>query len=141
MGTPLAYPPDPTVGTGSAYLADQPLLLLAGGLDPKGQDAGVRTIDPACSASCAPKPWAGLPVPIGNAQAFSFLASAADGTPPPALVIGTGADGTTHAFTLTSTAATEVPTKVPHTNARATPGPLGSILVVGGATEIESFYP
>jgi hypothetical protein len=140
-GTPLPYPPDASVGAGAAYLAGQPLLLVAGGLGPNGQDAGVRTIDPACTASCAPKVWSSLPVPIGNAQAFSFLASDADGTPPPAMVIGNDAMGTTHAFTLTSTAATEVPTKVPHTNARATPGPLGSILVVGGATEIESYFP
>jgi hypothetical protein len=140
-GAPLPYPADPSVGAGSTYLVAQPLLLVAGGLDANGKDAGVRTIDPACTASCAPKTWSGLPVPIGNAQAFSFVASAADGAPPPAIVIGNDAMGTTHAFTLTSTAATEVPTKVPHKNARATPGPLGSILVVGGATEIESFYP
>jgi hypothetical protein len=141
VGVPLPYAPDPSVGSGSAYLAAQPLLLVAGGLDATGQDAGVRTIDPACTANCTPTVWSSLTIPIGNAQAFSFVASAADGQPPPALVVGTAADGTTHAFSLTSTAATEVPTKVPHKNARATPGPLGSILVVGGATEIESFYP
>jgi hypothetical protein len=140
-GAPLAYPADPSVGAGAAYSLDQTLLLVAGGLGPKGQDAGVRTIDPACVSMCAPKPVASLPVPIGNAQAFSFVASASDATPGSGIVIGNGPDGTTHAFLLTSTAATEVPTKVPHKNASATIGPLGSILVVGGATEIESFYP
>jgi hypothetical protein len=140
-GTPLTYPPDPSVGAASAYLPTQNLLLVAGGLD-SGQGAGVRAIDPACASSCMPQTWVpSLPVPIGNAQAFSFVASASSANPASGIVVGDDAMGVTHAFLLTSTAATEVPTKVPHKNARTTISPLGSILVVGGASEIESFYP
>jgi hypothetical protein len=134
--TPLAYPPDASMGAGATTL-DTQHVLLAGGLEPGGgQDAGVRSIDLACSASCAPKVWSSLPVPIGTARAFTIDAANA-------VVIGSegAGGGLSHVFRLTSTAATEVPTKVPHHNARATLSPLGTMLVVGGASEIESFVP
>jgi hypothetical protein len=141
QGAALPFPPDASAGAGSAYLPSQNLLLVAGGFGPNNADAGVRTVDPACASNCAPKTWSSLPVAIGNAQAFSFVASASSTNPASGIVLGDGADGTTHAFLLASTAATEVPTKVPHKNARASISPLGSIVVVGGASEIESFYP
>jgi hypothetical protein len=141
QGAALPYAPDPSVGAGSGYLPSQKLLLVAGGLGPGGADAGVRTVDPACASNCTPTPWAALPVPVGNAQMFSFVASVSSSNPASGIVFGSDAMGTTHAFLLTSTAATEVPTKVPHKNARVSISPLGSILVVGGASEIESFYP
>jgi hypothetical protein len=133
--TPLAYPPDASTGAGATTL-DTGHVLLAGGVTPSGADAGARVVDLACSMGCMPTKWASLPVAVGNAQAFSW--DAAD-----ALVVGSEAagpkSGLTHAFRLTSSAATEVPTKVPHTNARAVVSPVGTILVVGGASQIESF--
>jgi hypothetical protein len=133
--TPLAYPPDTSVGAGAATL-DTAHVLLAGGVTPTGTDAGARVVDLVCSMSCMPTKWASLPVAVGNAQVFSW--DAADG-----IVVGSEAtgpnSGLTHAFRLTSTAATEVPTKVPHKNARAVVSPVGTILVVGGASQIESF--
>ncbi len=139
-GSPLAYGADPSVGAGATGFPpsdDAQHVLVAGGLGPTGRDAGVRLIDLACTAMCTPTVWSSLPVAIGNAQAFAW-------NPTEGLVLGSegpGGTGTTHVFHLTSTAATEVPTKVPHTNARAAVSPLGSIVVVGGASEIESFYP
>jgi hypothetical protein len=50
----------------------------------------------------------------------------------------------THVFVVTSSAVTEVPTKVPHFGARAVASPLGtpgSFLLYGGANDIESFVP
>jgi hypothetical protein len=137
----LPFPSDASVGASSSYLPSQNVLLVAGGLGPGGTDAGVRTVDPACASNCAPVTWSSLPRAVGNSQTFSFVASASSNDPASGIVFGTDAMGTTHAFLLTPTAATELPTKVPHKNARASISPLGSILVVGGASEIESFYP
>jgi hypothetical protein len=136
-GAPLAYPPDASMGAGATTL-DTQHVLLAGGLGVGGQDAGARSIDLACTAACTPAVWSALPVPIGTAQAFSLDAANA-------VVVGSEAGpsnrGLTHVFRLTSTAAKELPTKVPHYNARALLSPLGTMLVVGGASEIESFAP
>jgi hypothetical protein len=138
--TPFAYPPDASNGAGAAPLGDAQHVLLAGGIGPTGQDAGVRTVDLACSMGCMPAKWSSLPIAIGNAQAFAW--DATDG-----FVVGSepgaaGANsGVTHTFRLTSTAATEVATKVPHKNALGALSPVGTVLVVGGASQIESFVP
>jgi hypothetical protein len=80
--------------------------------------------------------WGNLPVLLGSAQAFAWAA------PGDALVIGNefGA-GDTHVFRLGTTGPTEVPTRVPHENARAAWSPVGSIVLFGGASVIESFTP
>jgi hypothetical protein len=133
--SPLAYPSDASIGAGATTLAtDTQHVLLAAGTN-AGKDAGARVIDLACTAGCMPAKWATLPVALENAQAFSW--DAANG-----LVIGSEpSSGLTHVFRLTSTAATEIATKVPHTNARAGLSPVDTVLVVGGAKEIESFVP
>ncbi len=132
-GAPLGYPADPSVSAGATPLSTE-TVVVAGGLTPTGADPGVRTIDLACAAACMPAPWGTpLAVPLGFAQAFTLSASEA-------FVVGNDAlIGLTHAFTVTAAATTEIPTKVPHSNARATWSPVGSIAIVGGSGQIETF--
>jgi hypothetical protein len=132
-GSALPYLPDPSVGSGAIAL-DQQHVLLAGGLTPDMKDAGVRAIDLGCASMCAPMAWSALPVPVGAAQVFAI-------DPADAFMVGSEPSGPSHAYRLTSTSATEIPFKVPRRNARAAVSPVGSIVVVGGANEIESFWP
>jgi hypothetical protein len=134
-GSLLAYPPDPSVGSGAAAL-DTSHLVLAGGVEADGSSAGVRTIDATCLASCAPMAWQPLGATLGSAQTFGIDGSSA-------FVVGSdSSSGLTHVYRVTSTASVEAATKVAHTNAGAVASPIGlvgSILVVGGAPAIESF--
>ncbi len=132
-GAPLSYPPDASTGSGAAALDGQHVLL-AGGAMPTGQDAGVRAIDLACSMQCAPTSWASLPGPLAPAQLFA--SDSAD-----ALLVGDDPSGATRVFRLSAAAIAAVVTKVPHVGARAIVSPLGSVVLFGGATEIESFVP
>ncbi len=133
-GVALAYPPDPSFGAGASAL-DTQHVLLAGGVGPAGEDSGARAVDLACASQCAPVAWAALPVPLAFAQAFTL-------DPAGAFVVGSElASGQTHALRLTTTSAIEVPTKVMHRSARAVWSPVGSIVVFGGASIIESFSP
>jgi hypothetical protein len=133
--TALAYPPDATVLAGATALSNDGTVLVAGGYGPNG-DAGVRTITLSCPSACAPTVWQPafpVPVPLVAAQAFTMSATSA-------FVVGSEfLTGTTHAFVATMSGLTEVATKVPHTNARATWSPLGSIVLLGGSRLIESF--
>jgi len=140
-GKALPYSPDPSVGAGAVTFQGSTVLLAGGVVGLAGaigfQDAGVRTIDVGCTAApCPVTPWvSALPEPIESAQAFAL-------NPAEAFVVGNEPlTGSTHAFLLTMTSATEVKTAVPHTNATATLSPVGSIVVVGGASDIESFLP
>jgi hypothetical protein len=137
----LPYPPDPSTGSGMANLDDVQHVLLAGGVMPDGTtDAGIRYIDLGCG-QCQAVLWGpGLPVAITSASAFTVTDAAH------AFVVGNEpTSGLTHTFTLNSTGATEVLTKVTHTNAGAIPSPTGgtsgAFLLFGGANEIESFTP
>lgn len=132
-GSELAYPADTSKGAGASTL-DAQHVLLAGGLTKTGQDAGVRTIDLGCAAQCTPTPWAALPTALAPTQAFAS-------DPTNALVIGSDIAGVTRVYRVTPTMATEVATKVPHKQARALISPLGSVVLFGGAGEIESFVP
>jgi hypothetical protein len=90
---------------------------------------------------CTPATWSALKVAVGAAQVFTIDAANAFMIGSEASM-GGAASGTSHAYRLTSTTATEVPFKVPRQNARAALSPVGSIVVVGGgAAEIESFTP
>jgi hypothetical protein len=137
-GAPLPYPSDPSAGAGMTKL-DATHVLLAGGVQPDGTDAGVRSLDLGCAQACGSAPgtqaWGALPVAITGATAFSF-------DPSRGFVVGNEAtSGLTHTFLLTSAGATEVPTKVPHTNAAAMVSPLGTVVLFGGAPDLESFTP
>jgi hypothetical protein len=133
-GSPLAYPPDSTLGGGAAPL-DSQHVLLAGGVTQTLQDAGVAAIDLGCASQCKPTAWSALSAPIAWAQVFAF-------DPANGFVVGNEPfSGKTHAYRLTSTAATEVPTKAAHTYARAVWSPVGSIVLYGGSNVIESFTP
>jgi hypothetical protein len=148
LGTELPYAPDGVTGAAMTALDSQgEYVLLAGGVtsdsDAGVTGAGVRQIDLGCADNCGPTYWGpndgALPVSITSAVAFTF-------TQKSAFVVGSEpGSGLTHTFTLDSMlGATEVPTKVPHTNASATLSPMGSsILIYGGASggEIESFTP
>jgi hypothetical protein len=139
-GTVLVTTPDPSMGAGAVGLYDDTQdLLVVGGITPTGQDAGIRKINLG-DPTAAPASWGSLPVPLTSATAFSF----ASGGQYDAVVIGNElVSGLTHAYLLNSTGAKEVPTKVPHINARAIQSPIDSIVIFGGASggEIESFYP
>jgi hypothetical protein len=132
-GTALAFLPDSSSGAGAIAL-DSQHVLLAGGVLAGGKDAGARAVDAGCGSACAPAVWTSLPVAITSAHAFAF--DAATG-----LVVGSDASGKTHVYRLTTAAATEMPTKVTHTGAGAVVSPLGTIVLFGGAAEIESFTP
>jgi hypothetical protein len=139
------------------------MLLLAGGLTPTGQDPGVRLLDLTCASSCGVGGtssdagadagassgtsmgtfvWgSGLPIPLTGASVFGFPGS---GLKYPAMVVGNELiSGLTHAYLLNSAGAQEVATKVPHTFATAIASPLGfgSVLLFGGADNIESLFP
>jgi hypothetical protein len=134
-GGQVPYPPDASSGAGMTLLDGIQTMLLAGGLNPDGTDAGVRSVVLGCASSCVPQAWgSGLTPPLTSAAAFAFNAANA-------FVVGSEAQsGLTHTFLLTTSGATEVPTKVQHTNAAAIESPMGSsVLIYGGANEIESF--
>jgi hypothetical protein len=145
VGSELMYPPDPSSGAGMTVLDESGNILLAGGLLPSGADAGVRAITlGSCGTPCTPTYWGpnngALPVPVTLGfvfplnPAYAFLVGSEPST--------SQAPGLTHTFTLTTAGATEVPTKVAHTNASAIESPMGSVIFYGGANgEIESFTP
>ncbi len=136
------FPSDPSIGAGATDLYDPQTVLVAGGITPTGQDAGVRIFDLTCmagSASCV-KPWATLPIPLTAASTYVL----ANGGKESALVVGNElVSGLTHTFLVNSAKATEVPTKVPHHNASSIQSPVGfgAVLLFGGADEIEQFMP
>ncbi len=136
--SPFPSPADPSFGVGAAAL-DSNHVLLAGGLLPSVQDPGVRVIDLSCAPSssdtCVTAWTANLPFPLASAQTFAWTAK--DG-----LVVGSEfVTGKTHVFRLGPTSATEIPTRMPHVEARAVWSPVGSIVLFGGANMIESFVP
>jgi hypothetical protein len=148
VGAPHAFLSDPTTGAGADAL-DANHVLLVGGIEGDGTtDAGVRVLDLSCAQACAPTSClASLPSALVAAQVFDI-----DGSN--ATAVGDDVNGTTHVFRIASPdawatcSATEVPTKVPHTRARAVVSPAstvapGSFVLVGGATggEIEAFVP
>jgi hypothetical protein len=132
-GSALCYPPDPSIGS-AAVMLDGEHVLLAGGVTPTGEDAGVRIIDLTRTTGCVPTPWAALPTPLTAAQAFASDSATA-------LVVGSDQAGTTRVFRLTNASATEVATKVAHNGARAIVSPFGGVLIYGGARELESYVP
>jgi len=136
-GIPTAWPADATTG-GAATALGGSTVLLAGGILPSGSDPGVRAVDVSCAAGCKPVPWAPLPMPLS-------WASAAASTSLAAVVVGSDLpSGASHVFAVTSTSATEVPQKAALSAVRVVPsplGPVGSLLLVGGSVEVESFLP
>ncbi len=137
-GSMYAFPSDPSVGSGAAAL-DGADVLIAGGRLPDGSSAGVRMIDLSCTAQCAPTPWQPLGATLAQAQAFAVNATSA-------VVVGSepstsAAPGLTHVYRVTSSATSEVATKLVHSYAGALASPVGivgSVLLVGGAPAIES---
>lgn len=132
MTAPLAYPPDDTVFAGATALSNESVLL-AGGVSVQSGAQGSRTLDLTCAASCTPATWQPAP-PDALIEAQAFPLSATE-----VLVVGNALSGATHVYRMTSSHTTEVPTKVPHVNARAIVTPVGSIAIVGGSDLIETF--
>ncbi|MGA3122568.1 MAG: hypothetical protein ABSF69_17525 [Polyangiaceae bacterium] len=158
MGVPLPYSPDASSGAGAIALDGQHVLL-AGGIV-SGADAGVRVVNLGCNAPpdagaspdagltlavpCTPTVWSSLPVPLAFTQVFTTNGQSV-------LIVGSEASGPTHAFKAlgpmtndiadASGGVTEIATKVPHTNARAVVSPTGTVVLFGGAMQIESFTP
>jgi hypothetical protein len=137
-GSPLPYPPDPSTGSGMTVLGQSTSqVLMTGGVLPSGADAGVRLLDITCSGTCMPTTWYSLPegLVLTLCSAFPLVENQSF------LVGSEVTSGLTHTFLLTSAAATEIPTKVTHTNAAAILSPVQSIVLVGGNNEFESFIP
>jgi len=147
----LPYPADATTGAGAAPL-DASHVVLAGGA---GHEAETRVVDLACGAACAASAGPALPAPLARADAVSLAATgtaggtdagAAAGTGPAtaadALVVGDDASGASHVIRVGATAAAEVALKIPRRGARAVRvTSVGSVLIVGGATLVESYVP
>jgi hypothetical protein len=112
-------------------------VVLAGGFTPTGGDPGVRAVTLSCTSPCAAATWASLPTPLGTARTFAVP------DPKHAFVVGNElTSGATHVMLVGADgSATEIPTKVPHTNATAIISPIDSILIVGGNAQIESVLP
>lgn len=138
-GSALPYPPDASIGaSSSAFAHDASHILVAGGLTPTGGDAGVRKLDLGCGSNCGTmgtESWGSLPVGLGDSSTFVLPGDSS------ALVIGNELQGgTTHAYVVNSSGKpTETAPKVAHSGARAMVSPTGTVLLYGGATEIESF--
>lgn len=144
------FPFDPSTGAGAVAWQDTQHVLVAGGLTPTGQDPGIRVFDLSCSAgspTCIATWGSGLPIALTGASTFvvgTGITLPDGGAGYPAIVVGNELQsGLTHSFLLNSSGATELHTKVAHYNASAIQSPLGfgSILLFGGADEIESFFP
>jgi hypothetical protein len=146
-------------GSGAAIHDADHALVLAGGTLPDKSIAGVRVFDLTCSEDCDPKVGADAgedagidagaeagatgEVSLGSAQGFAVGASSALFVGPS----GAGRGGVTEAF-LVSTSGTHV-TKVTAVPLRVSSrkgttaiwSPVGSVVVAGGATTMESFVP
>jgi hypothetical protein len=133
VGAALCYPPDASSGSAAATL-DGEHVLLAGGLTASGDDAGVRVVDLTRTTACDPAQWGPLPMALATAQAFAS-------EPTNALVVGNDPSGITHVLRVTASAVTEVPTKTTHMGGRAIVSPVGSVILYGGARELESYVP
>ncbi len=138
-GSALPYPPDASIGASSSGFAhDASHILVAGGLTPTGGDAGVRKLDLGCGSNCGTtgtESWGALPVGLGDSSTFVLPGDSS------ALVIGNALQGgATHAYVVDSSGKpTETAPKVAHSGARAILSPTGTVLLYGGANEIESF--
>lgn len=133
-GSPTSYPiPFPAVTESSlAMIAlDDHTMLVA------GDAASPRTLDLSCStATCAPEPW-GQALPFALASPSIFNVGSVT-----FLIVGDDAQGTTHAFRLTSVSTTEVPFKIARHQARAIQFETGLVVVIGGGTTTpESYAP
>lgn len=101
--------------------------------------SSATVIDLGCTDPCAATTWslaAGTPADIASAKPTA-LARLADGS---FLALTENDAGAARTFRWPESAQPiEVPTRVPHAGARLTPGVGGSVLLVGGSAEIESF--
>ncbi len=112
-GAQYSVPPDPSSGAGMTQL-DQNHVLIAGGVNPDGSDAGVRALQLDCTASCSTS-WGSLPKAVTGVSTFLF-------TDAQGFAVGNEpSSGTTHTYLLTSAGATEVPTKVGPSTRRSGP--------------------
>ena len=130
LAAPLAYPADAARGAGALPVDATHLLLVGGG-------AGIRSVDLACAAACAPTPWtAELPFELANVDVFPLAGQTNEW-----MVLGSDANGASRAVQLVAGTTREIPLRVPRVGARMMPLPTGGVVVVGGATDIESFVP
>ncbi|WP_394850303.1 hypothetical protein LZC95_22950 [Pendulispora brunnea] len=134
--TPLAYPPDATIGAGAAAL-DPTHVLLGGGVDAAGQPAATRWIDLACATSaCTAEVWDAAKLPVGLLTTQGF-----DLTTDSALFVGDDATGLSHAFRVSRPGAREIAFKIPRRGARGIRVNPPAITFVGGDPTVESFTP
>jgi hypothetical protein len=131
LAVALPYPADATTGAGMGRL-DASHVVLGGGTPA----TDTRVVNLTCGAACNAAPWAesAPAMPLVRAQIFATDASNA-------LLVGEDANGATHAFHVGWSMAQESTLRVPRNHARAVLLPTGAIAVVGGDTQIESFFP
>jgi hypothetical protein len=135
---PLPYPADPTRGAAAAAL-DGTMVILVGGADTSADAGGAprptRRVDTSCTASCQATPWGkGLPVLLSPIEAHAVRGGAL-------FVAGDAPGGQSAAYLVTDSATDPVPLRVPRRGARTVRSPTGSVLVVGGANQVEAFEP
>lgn len=134
LGTPIDIAKDTVVGAAAVAL-DEKRVLLVGGRD-GAQAAPSRIVDPSCVAKCAPVPWGvALPFEPVTAQVFAIGTDAV-------LLVGDDATGATRTARLDATSAIELPTRIARRGARAALAATGNVVLVGGgSTTLESYYP
>jgi hypothetical protein len=136
--TALAYPADATIGSSAAAL-DSSHVLVAGGVDSKGNSVAVRYFDLGCAGTCVAVPWTNPPtIALSPSQLFSL---GFDGNTQDALLFGDDPQGNSHVFRLAPTTSTEIAYKVARKGARAVAMAIPAIAVVGGANVVEQFTP
>jgi hypothetical protein len=148
----LPYPPDATIGLGTAALDDKTLLVV-GGKDPMtGAAAPMRKLDITCAASCTPVEVGTLPLPLTRTKAFVLA-------PTQIVIVGETDEptvsGVLHAFSIDPSQpppfdAREIGLKMPRAKATAAILPNGQLGIVGGtlldgsgasAESLEIFIP
>lgn len=134
-GSPLPFPADPTTGAAAAG-TDATHVLLAGGV---GHESDTRLLDLGCSAACGSAPGPALPAPLVRADAVAL--GGFEGGNADVLVVGDDAAGASHLARVGATAV-DVPLKAARRGARLLrAASTESVIVVGGASVLESFIP
>jgi len=127
--TQLDFPADTTQGLAAIALDDKSMLIAGDGNAP-------RAVDLTCGQNCVPTTWG---VPTGPALTSPSLWSIGDGA---FLLVGDDPSGDTQVIRIDTTSATPVPLKIARQGARATQTLWGTVLIVGGGSDvIESYVP
>jgi hypothetical protein len=130
----LPYPPKSVRGAGAARTTTG-RVVIAGGVDEAGAGVVPFSLDAACSRDCA---YAEGPSPLPAVLARTLLFPL---TGDDVVVLGTDPTQASRAFALRSGVPTEIPFRTARGPATAAFSPLASIVVAGGAADLEARVP